>query len=140
MTRSGCSRLRAAASPRYAASFVSGFSRIVHVLKTTTSASSALGASPSPSSSSRPLIRSESWAFIWHPNVVTWYRRTPDRLARAGIGFEVARDLAQLAIQGAVALGEQLQPRNVARLRRGCEVAQDVALLDGERAQALRRE
>jgi len=20
------------------------------------------------------LIRSESWAFIWQPNVVTWYR------------------------------------------------------------------
>ena len=39
----GCSRLRAAASPRYAASFVSGFSRIVQVLKTTTSASSGLG-------------------------------------------------------------------------------------------------
>ena len=33
-------------------------------------------ASPSPSSSSMPLIRSESWAFIWQPNVVTWYRRT----------------------------------------------------------------
>jgi hypothetical protein len=61
---SGCSRLRAAASPRYAASFVSGFSRIVHVLRTTTSASSALGASPSPSSSSSPLIRSLSWTFI----------------------------------------------------------------------------
>ena len=28
-----------------------------------------------------PLIRSESWAFIWHPNVVTWYRFTPDSLA-----------------------------------------------------------
>ena len=27
-------------------------------------------------SSSMPLIRSESWAFIWHPNVVTWYLRT----------------------------------------------------------------
>jgi hypothetical protein len=22
-----------------------------------------------------PLMRSESWAFIWQPNVVTWYRR-----------------------------------------------------------------
>ena len=43
---------------------VSGFSRIVQVLKTTTSASSGEGASPSPSSSSMPLIRSESWAFI----------------------------------------------------------------------------
>ena len=27
---------------------------------------------PRPSDSSMPLIRSESWAFIWHPNVVTW--------------------------------------------------------------------
>ena len=42
MTMSGRSRLRAAASPMYAANFVSGFSRIVHVLKTTTSASSGV--------------------------------------------------------------------------------------------------
>ena len=28
--------------------------------------------SPSPSSSSMPLIRSESCAFIWQPKVVTW--------------------------------------------------------------------
>ena len=61
-----------AAFPRYAASRVSGFSRIVHVLKTTTSASSGDAASPRPSDSSMPLIRSESWAFIWQPNVVTW--------------------------------------------------------------------
>ena len=51
---------------------MSGFSRIVHVLKTSTSASSCAVASPSPSDSSMPLIRSESWAFIWQPNVVTW--------------------------------------------------------------------
>ena len=69
---SGRSRFRAAASPMYAANFVSGFSRIVHVLKTTTSASSGVDASPSPSSSSMPLMRSESCAFIWQPNVVTW--------------------------------------------------------------------
>ena len=60
MIVSGRSRFLAAASPRYAASFVSGFSRIVHVLKTSTSASFGLAASPSPSSSSMPLIRSES--------------------------------------------------------------------------------
>ena len=71
MIVSGRSRLRAAASPMYAASFVSGFSRIVQVLNTTTSASAALAASPSPSSSSMPLMRSESWAFIWQPKVVT---------------------------------------------------------------------
>ena len=56
----------------YAANFVSGFSRIVQVLKTITSASSCDGASPRPSSSSMPLIRSLSWAFIWQPKVVTW--------------------------------------------------------------------
>ncbi len=69
---SGRSRLSAAALPMYAANFVSGFSRIVQVLSTITSASFWLAASPRPSSSSRPLIRSESWAFIWQPNVVTW--------------------------------------------------------------------
>jgi hypothetical protein len=53
---------------------VSGFSRIVQVLNTSTSAASCEGASPSPSDSSIPLIRSESCAFIWQPNVVTWYR------------------------------------------------------------------
>jgi hypothetical protein len=30
-----------------------------------------------------PLIRSESWAFIWQPKVVTWYRRTAETLAAA---------------------------------------------------------
>ena len=53
----------------------SGFSRIVHVLKTRTSASSREAASPKPSDSSVPLMRSESCAFIWQPNVVTKYRR-----------------------------------------------------------------
>src|SRR5436190_22993302 len=66
----------------YAANFVSGFARIVHVLKTTTSASSWAAASPSPSDSSMPLIRSESWAFIWQPKVVTWYRFTVSIVAR----------------------------------------------------------
>ena len=49
----------------------SAFSRIVHVLNTSTSASSGSVASPSPSDSSRPFMRSESWTFIWQPNVVT---------------------------------------------------------------------
>ncbi len=31
-------------------------------------------ASPRPIDSSIPVIRSESCAFIWHPNVVTWNR------------------------------------------------------------------
>ena len=67
----GLSRLRAAALPRCAARRVSGFWRTVQVLKTTTSAASSEAASPRPSDSSMPLIRSESCAFIWHPNVVT---------------------------------------------------------------------
>ena len=60
MTVSGLRRFWAIASPMYAANFVSGFSRIVHVLKTITSASSRDGASPRPMSSSMPLIRSLS--------------------------------------------------------------------------------
>ena len=71
----GSSPLQRARVSEVAASRVSGFSRIVHVLNTITSASSANGASPSPSDSSMPLMRSESCAFIWQPNVVTWYRR-----------------------------------------------------------------
>src|SRR5215211_9254453 len=59
----------------YAANLVSGFPRIVQVLNTSTSASSRERASPSPRSSSKPLIRSESCAFIWQPKVVTKYRR-----------------------------------------------------------------
>jgi hypothetical protein len=51
---------------------VRGEPRVGQVLKTRTSASSGAVASPRPRSSSRPLIRSESCAFIWQPNVVTW--------------------------------------------------------------------
>jgi hypothetical protein len=71
MTRSGSARLSAAACARCAAKRWSGFSRTVQVLKTITSASSWALASPMPSDSSMPLIRSESWAFIWQPKVVT---------------------------------------------------------------------
>src|SRR4051794_32497827 len=67
----------------YAANLVSGFSRIVQVLNTSTSAWSREGASPKPSDSSVPLMRSESCAFIWHPKVVTKYLRTRPRVARA---------------------------------------------------------
>jgi hypothetical protein len=42
----------------------SGFSRLVQVLKTRTSACSGSVDSPRPSDSNMPLIRSESWAFI----------------------------------------------------------------------------
>ena len=37
-----------------------------------------------------PLIRSESWAFIWHPNVVTWYRRI--RTPRSSLARYSSRD------------------------------------------------
>jgi hypothetical protein len=30
------------------------------------------GGAPTPPASSSPPIRSESWTFIWHPNVRTW--------------------------------------------------------------------
>jgi hypothetical protein len=50
-------------------------------LKTITSAASCDLASPSPSDSSMPLIRSESCAFIWHPNVETKYVRMPPTVA-----------------------------------------------------------
>ena len=56
----GRSRFSFAALPMCAANRVSGFSRIVHVLRTMTSACSCETASPRPSSSSSPLIRSES--------------------------------------------------------------------------------
>ena len=72
ITLSGSRRLAARASIRCATRRSSAFSRIVQVLKTRKSASSAEPASPSPSDSSRPLMRSESCTFIWQPNVVTW--------------------------------------------------------------------
>ena len=56
-------RIESAFRPRVAemaASRVSGFSRIVQVLNTSTSASSGTALSPSPIDSSMPLIRSES--------------------------------------------------------------------------------
>src|SRR4026209_297198 len=76
---------------------MSGFSRMVHVLKTTTSAWSADVASPSPSDSSMPLIRSESWAFIWQPKVVTWYRLTASIVARR-VARSSGRRLAMLLV------------------------------------------
>jgi hypothetical protein len=73
-TLPGSRCLAARASIRCATSLSSAFSRIVQVLKTRKSASSGVAASPSPTDSSKPLIRSESCTFIWHPKVVTWYR------------------------------------------------------------------
>ena len=71
ITLSGSRRLAARASIRCATSRSSAFSRIVQVLKTSRSASSGATASPMPSDSSRPFTRSESWTFIWQPNVWT---------------------------------------------------------------------
>ncbi len=50
-------------------SLSSAFSRIQHVLSTTTSAAATSSTASSPSASSRPAIRSESCTFIWHPKV-----------------------------------------------------------------------
>ena len=57
--------------PRLPYSLLSAFSRMQHVLSTTTSASARSAAGTSPSASSRPAMRSESCSFIWHPNVRT---------------------------------------------------------------------
>ena len=57
--------------PRLPYSLLSAFSRMQHVLSTTTSASSRSPAATSPSASSSPAMRSESCSFIWHPNVRT---------------------------------------------------------------------
>ena len=59
--------------PRLPYRRLSAFSRTAHVLNTTTSApapstsSDRPSARDSPAASSSPLIRSESWTFIWHP-------------------------------------------------------------------------
>ena len=71
ITLDGSRSLAARASIRRAWKRSSAFSRIVQVLNTSTSASSGAVASPRPSDSSSPFMRSESWTFIWHPNVVT---------------------------------------------------------------------
>ena len=72
ITLSGSRCFAARASIRCAIRRSSAFSRIVQVLKTRKSASAGSAASPSPTDSRRPLIRSESCTFIWQPNVVTW--------------------------------------------------------------------
>jgi hypothetical protein len=71
ITLEGSRSLAARASIRRAWKRSSAFSRMVQVLNTSTSASSGAVASPRPSDSSSPFMRSESWTFIWQPNVVT---------------------------------------------------------------------
>ena len=73
--------------PRVPYSLLSAFSRMQHVLRTTTSASSAVPVSTSPSACSRPAMRSESCSFIWHPKVRRKKRRgsvTPTGYRRPG--------------------------------------------------------
>src|SRR5687767_5127954 len=52
---------------------MSAFSRMQHVLSTTTSADSASVVASMPSDSSIPAMRSESCTFIWQPKVRTKY-------------------------------------------------------------------
>ena len=82
--RVGSASFQAFIVPSVPYNFLSAFSRMQHVLMTTTSAlaSSSIGSRPSCSNS--PAIRSESCSFIWQPNVRTTYRRvtTLSRLAR----------------------------------------------------------
>src|SRR3990172_3709159 len=65
---SGWARLRCLMRPRSATPFPCAFSRTEQVLKTMTSASSALAAGASPSAlASTAEIFSESYSFIWQP-------------------------------------------------------------------------
>src|SRR5580658_6297228 len=74
MTRSGRARFRRASLPASLRSFCSAFSRTLHVLRMTRSASSTFAPARHPWAASTSTIRSESWTFIWHPNVCTKYR------------------------------------------------------------------
>ena len=55
--------------PRLPYSRLSAFSRIAHVLSTTTSACATSSVGDRPSACNTPAIRSESCSFIWHPKV-----------------------------------------------------------------------
>ena len=73
-----CSAASSRSSPRRVYSFSSARSRTLQVLMTTTSASAASAVASKPACSSSPAIRSESWKFIWQPNVSMRYlRATP---------------------------------------------------------------
>ena len=54
-------------------SFCSAFSRTLHVLRTTMSASASASTRRNPAPWSTSSMRCESWTFIWQPNVVTAY-------------------------------------------------------------------
>ena len=70
MMRSGFASLSARTRPRSWNTRSCAFSRTEQVLKRMTSASSGRSASASPSeAASTSAIRSESYSFIWQPNV-----------------------------------------------------------------------
>ncbi len=70
ITRSGFCALSARTRPRSWNTRSCAFSRTEHVLNRMTSASSARSVSVRPSdASSTSAMRSESYSFIWHPNV-----------------------------------------------------------------------
>jgi catechol 2,3-dioxygenase-like lactoylglutathione lyase family enzyme len=49
------------------------------------------------------LIRSESWAFIWQPNVVTWYVRTTRKASRVGARRPRSETIPSVPIDGLTA-------------------------------------
>ena len=70
ITRSGFSRFRCLTRPRSENTFSCAFSRTEQVLKRITSASSGRSVVTTPSEAlSTSAILSESYSFIWHPNV-----------------------------------------------------------------------
>jgi hypothetical protein len=62
--------------PRLPYRRLSAFSRIAHVLNTTTPAFATSSVGVIPSAVSKPAIRSESCSFIWHPKVRIRYVRS----------------------------------------------------------------
>ena len=68
MRKCGFSRLRLACLPRMLYTFCSDLSRMLQVLYTSTSASSASMVDEYPIDSRLPAMRSASLEFIWQPN------------------------------------------------------------------------
>ncbi len=70
ITRSGFRRFRCFTRPRSENTFSCAFSRTEQVLNRITSASSGVSVDVKPSAAlSTSAILSESYSFIWHPNV-----------------------------------------------------------------------
>jgi hypothetical protein len=94
-----CWRLRLACRPSAEYSFSSAFSRMLHVLYTSTSACPGSSTQLYPSDSSDPAMRSLSALFIWQPKVMMWYLR-PLGLAGAGRDITVPAGAGQEAQHG----------------------------------------